>query len=106
MYSFLFILKSFFQFSYFYEETFEPGTELTIGIMGVDKNFYDYMRLLIEQSEQAGPFQTPVATARGNIIDVTDIDNRDRFDNADRPGVFPLGYFAVVQQNLGSLTIQ
>ena len=96
----------FFQFSYFYEDPIEPGTELTIGILGADKNFYDYMRLLIEQSELEGPFQTPVATARGNVIDVTDIDNRDRFDNADRPGEFPLGYFAVVEQNLSFLTIQ
>jgi len=96
----------FFQFSYFYEDPIDPGTELTIGILGVDKGFYDYMRLLIEQSEQQGPFQTPVATARGNVIDVTDINNRDRFDNSERPGVFPLGYFAVVQQNLQGLTIQ
>lgn len=95
----------FFQFSYFYEDPIEPGTELTIGILGADKAFYDYMRLLIEQSDQQGPFQTPVASARGNVVDVTDIDNTDRFDNTDRPESFPLGYFAVVQQQQRTLTI-
>lgn len=95
----------FFQFSYFYEDPIDPGTELTIGLLGADKAFYDYMRLLIEQSELEGPFQTPVASARGNVVDVTDIDNTDRFDNTDRPESFPLGYFAVVQQHRRTLTI-
>ncbi|MEJ2585219.1 MAG: DUF4249 family protein [Robiginitalea sp.] len=97
----------FFQFSYFYEDPIEPGTELQISIMGSDVNFYNYMDLLIEQSgEQQGPFQTPVATVRGNVVDVTGLNNQDRFDNADRPDTFPLGYFAVVQEERKSLTIQ
>lgn len=87
-----------FQFSYFYEDPIPEGTAKTIQIMGASPEFYNYMDLLIEQSEQEGPFQVPSATVRGNVIDVTDIDNRDRFNNADRPEVFPLGYFAVVQQ--------
>ena len=97
----------FFQFSYFYEDTIEPGTELEISIMGSDVNFYNYMDLLIEQSGgQQGPFQTPVATVRGNVVDVTGLDNQDRFDNADRPDTFPLGYFAIVQEDRKSLIIQ
>ena len=40
------------------------------------------MNLLIEQSEGSfGPFQVPVATVRGNIFDVTGIDNLNQFDN-------------------------
>ncbi len=97
----------FFQFSYFYDEPIEPGTELNISIMGTDQSFYNYMDLLIEQSGAAqGVFQTPVATVRGNVVDVTGLDNEDRFDNADRPEVFPLGYFAVVQEERSSLLIQ
>lgn len=97
----------FFQFSYFYEDPIEPGTELEIGIMGSDVTFYNYMDLLIEQSEgRQGPFQTPVATVRGNVVDVTGLDNQDRIDNADRPEIFPLGYFAIVQEHRRSLTIQ
>ncbi|MEJ2163353.1 MAG: DUF4249 family protein, partial [Robiginitalea sp.] len=59
----------FFQFSYFYEDPIEAGTELDISIMGADQNFYNYMDLLIEQSgETQGFFQTPVATVRGNVV--------------------------------------
>ena len=97
----------FFQFSYFYEDPIEPGTELEIGIMGSDVTFYNYMDLLIGQSGgQQGPFQTPVATVRGNVVDVTGLNNQDRFDNADRGDTFPLGYFAIVQEDRKSLIIQ
>ncbi len=97
----------FFQFSYFYEDPIDPGTELEISIMGSDINFYNYMDLLIEQSGgQQGPFQTPVATVRGNVVDVTGLNNQDRVDNADRPETFPLGYFAIVQEQRKSLIIQ
>lgn len=96
----------FFQFSYFYEDPIEPGTEMRVSIMGADLQFYNYMGLLIEQSELEGPFQTPAATVRGNLVDVTEIDNRDRFDNTGRPEVFPLGYFAVVQEDVRTITIR
>ncbi len=87
-----------FTFSYYYDRTFEPGTELEISIMGSDDIFYGYMDQLIEQRDLEGPFQTPVSTVRGNIFDATGIDNRDLFDNVERPGEFPLGYFAIVQE--------
>lgn len=97
----------FFQFSYFYTDPIDPGTELEISIMGADFTFYNYMGLLIEQSAgQQGPFQTPVATVRGNVVDVTGLDNRERLDNTDRAGVFPLGFFAVVQEERRSLVIE
>ncbi len=97
----------FFQFSYFYEDPIEPGTELRISILGADLSFYNYMDLLIGQSsDQQGVFQTPVATVRGNVVDVTGLDNVDRVDNADRPDVFPLGYFAIVQEHVRTLTVQ
>jgi hypothetical protein len=97
----------FFQFSYFYEDPIAPGTEVVISIMGADLTFYNYMDLLIDQSgDSQGPFQTPVATVRGNVVDVTGLDNQDRFDNTDRPGVFPLGYFAVVQEEKSRLVIR
>lgn len=96
----------FFQFSFFYDEKLEPGSVRNISILGVDKNFYDYMRLLLDQSSQQGPFQTPVSSARGNVIDVTEIDNQNQFDNAGQPEVFALGYFAVVQEQIRTLTVQ
>ena len=84
-----------FEFSYFYEEGLEPGNELTIGIIGIDGAFYHYMNQLIVQSGgDQGPFQTPAATVKGNIVNTTDPDN------------FALGYFAVGQSFKGTITIE
>jgi hypothetical protein len=97
----------FFQFSYFYEDPIEPGTEMEISILGADIAFYNYMDLLITQSgNQQGVFQTPVATVRGNVVDVTGLDNENIVDNANRPDVFPLGYFAIVQEHVRRITIK
>jgi hypothetical protein len=75
--------------------------------MGVDPTFYNYMDLLITQSgDQQGIFQTPVATVRGNVVDVTGLDNEEIVDNASRPDVFPLGYFAIVQEHVRTITIR
>jgi hypothetical protein len=95
-----------FEFSYFYDEEFEPGTALEIGLLGADRNFYNYMDLLLEQTDGAqGPFQTPVATVRGNVFDVTDLDNDQVTDNAQQPNTFGLGYFAIVQEFRSTLII-
>ena len=96
-----------FEFSYFYDEDFDPGTPLEVSILGADRTFFNYMDLLVEQTEgQQGPFQTPVATVRGNVFDVTDLDNINNVDNAGQPEVFPLGYFAIVQEFTSQITIQ
>ena len=96
-----------FQFSYFYDRQFEPGTEIDISILGADQTFYNYMDLLIEQSSEVpGVFQTPVATVRGNVFDITDLDNNQVVDNVSRPNDFPLGYFAVVQEYKQTVTIR
>ncbi len=96
-----------FEFSYFYDQQFEPGTVLEVGLLGADRTFFNYMDLLIEQSGgQQGPFQTPVATVRGNVFDVTDLDNIENVDNASQPEVFPLGYFAIVQEFTSRITIE
>jgi hypothetical protein len=96
-----------FTFSYFYDDGLEPGMEVEISIMGIDENLYAYMDQLIQQAgDLQGPFQTPVATVRGNIINATDIDNIDSFDNVDNPGNFVLGYFGVVQEIRTSITIE
>lgn len=96
-----------FTFSYFYDREFEPGTELEVSILGADLSFYNYMDLLIEQTEgQQGPFQTPATTARGNVFDITGLDNINLLDNVERPEVFPLGYFAIVQEYKARITVQ
>ena len=96
-----------FSFSYFYDEKFDPGTELEISILGADQEFYNYMNLLVEQSDDDfNIFDTPVATVRGNVFDITDLDNIDVFDNVNRPDSFALGYFAIVEEYKATLTIQ
>ncbi len=96
-----------FSFSYFYDVGLTEGDEVTVSILGANEDFYNYMNLLLEQSEGGfGPFQTPVATVRGNIFDVTGIDNINQFDNVGEPDNFPLGYFAVVQSFKRSIIIE
>ncbi|WP_281540406.1 DUF4249 family protein [Maribacter aestuarii] len=96
-----------YSFSYFYEKELEQGTAIEVSILGADRRFYNYMDLLIEQSEGTfGIFETPVATVRGNFIDVTDLDNIDTFDNVAQPDIFALGYFAIVQEHKNRLTIE
>lgn len=95
-----------FEFSFFYDQTFESGTVLDISILGVDEIFYNYMNQLIVQSgDSQGPFQTPAATVRGNVFDVTDLDNIDVLDNVDQPDIFPLGFFSIVQEERGQVII-
>ena len=95
-----------FYFSYFYDQTFPSGTELEVSLLGATEEFYNYMDLLIEQSESnQGPFQTPVATVRGNIFDITGLDNINIKDNVGRPDDFPLGFFAIVQEHTVTITI-
>ena len=95
-----------FTFSYFYDQTFEPGTVLKVSLLGSDLTFFNYMNVLLEQTEgQQGPFQVPVATARGNVFEITGLDNINLLDNVERPEVFPLGYFAIVQEYRDSIVV-
>jgi len=96
-----------FEFSYFYNKDLEAGQEIEISILGADRGFYNYMNLLIEQTENnLGVFETPVATARGNVFDITGLDNIDVVDNVERPQAFPLGYFTIVQSFTETITIE
>ncbi len=82
-------------FSYFYEDV-EPGDLLTITILGIDKEFATYIDLALDQSGEngGGPFATPPATVRGNIINTTTPDN------------FPFGYFALSEFDTELLTVE
>lgn len=100
-----------FEFSYFFdgeELPLEAGEELIVSILGADESFYDYMEQLITQSDLGdnGPFQVPVSTVRGNILNAEGIDNIDIFDNVDRPNNFALGYFAIVQEFQSTVIIE
>ena len=93
--------------SYFYDRQIPSGTEITVSLIGIDRSFYNYMNKLIEQSQdEIDLFQTPVSTLRGNIINVTEIDNIDFFDNVDQTNNFALGYFAVAETFSKTLVIE
>ena len=96
-----------FEFSFFYDDKTNPGDEITVSILGATEEFYNYMDLILEQTGSAGgPFQTPVATVRGNVFDVTGLDNITILDNVERPNDYALGYFGVVQEYSKTITIE
>ncbi|MGB2761610.1 MAG: DUF4249 domain-containing protein [Maribacter stanieri] len=97
-----------FVFSYFYDNELELNTSsvVDISLLGADEAFYNYMNQIIVQSgSDQGPFQTPAATVRGNIINITGIDNNEVFDNVERTNNFALGYFAIVEEYKDSIEI-
>lgn len=92
-----------FQFSFFYDSELEDERLVTIGILGIDQDFFNYMNQLIQQSgADNGPFSTPATTVRGNIINVT---STVANDNANKDN-FALGYFAVCQTFSDTLLIK
>lgn len=74
-------------FAFYADENLEPQDELTIRNYGVSKQFYEFMFLLLQQTEEGGggPFEVQPATVRGNCINQTNPDN------------FPFGYFKASQ---------
>ena len=89
-----------FEFSYFYDDGIVPGQEINVSILGVDKPFYNYMnQIIVQAGGDQGPFQTPSATVRANIFNVTE----NITDNANN---FALGYFAICQTYTETIIIE
>lgn len=85
-----------FNFSYFIEDG--AGRNVNIALLGVTEPFYNYMnQIIVQGGGDQGPFQTPAATVRGNIINVTGIDDIDALNNIENTDDFALGYFAVCE---------
>lgn len=90
-----------FEFSYFYDEDVKPGMKINIDILGINEPFYNYMsQLIVQGGGDQGPFQTPSATVRGNIMNVSSNDNVENRND------FALGYFAVCQTFSKSIEIE
>ncbi|MCF6132936.1 DUF4249 family protein [Flavobacterium wongokense] len=82
-------------FAYFSHEDVKSGDNLDITIYGVSKRYYEYMNKLILIAEGGGgPFSTPPATVRGNIINQTNQNN------------YALGYFNVSETDFRNYLIQ
>ncbi|MCK0191862.1 DUF4249 family protein [Arenibacter sp. F20364] len=93
-----------FQFSFFYDSKLEDQRMVTISLLGIDKDLFNYMNQLISQSgPDTGPFSTPATTVKGNIINITN--ENDTVGNNATNGNFALGYFAVCQTFSDTLLI-
>ena len=83
-----------FTFSYFYDEL-TAGDEINIEIMGIDERHFNFMTVLIEQTEEGGrPFDTTPSTIRGNI------------SNLSNPVHYPVGYFRLSETYKASLILE
>ena len=72
-------------FGIYINEDIKAGDNLDITLFGISKRYFEYMRKLtaIAGGSSGGPFATPSASVRGNIINQTNSEN------------FALGYFNV-----------
>ncbi len=83
-------------FALYTADDLQPGDQVLFEIDGVDRNYYDFQFVLLQQGSDdgGGPFETQPATVRGNVINVTNPDN------------FPLGYFRVSERDTLTYTVQ
>ena len=75
-------------------EAFMPGDIVDISVFGISEAFSNYIQILIEQSEGAGPFSATPVPLRGNCINPTNPDN------------YAFGYFRLTQVVKTSYTFQ
>jgi len=83
-------------FGLYFSEDLKAGDTLKFTLNGVTQGYFNYMDVLLEQTgtNSMGPFSTPTATVRGNIINQTNFDN------------FPLGYFRLSKTEVSEYIIQ
>jgi len=74
----------------------KSGDKIEISHYGISKNYYNYMNILlsIAGNSGGGPFQSPPATVRGNVINTTDSNN------------YPLGYFRLSEVDTKNYTVE
>lgn len=82
-------------FGYYTNEDLKSGDVIDITLNGISKRYFEYMSkiLLIAQGSN-GPFSTPPATVRGNIVNQTNSKN------------FALGYFTLSETDHTAYTLQ
>ncbi|WP_036385660.1 DUF4249 domain-containing protein [Muricauda sp. MAR_2010_75] len=74
---------------------FQPGETVAIAFYGISKQYHDYLRLLVEQYENAGnPFSPTPVPLVGNCV------------NTDNPENIAYGYFRVTEAIKTTYTIE
>jgi hypothetical protein len=83
-------------FSLSQSDELKVGDEINVTHYGISKSYYNYMNVLISIAGGGGggPFQSPPATVRGNIINTTNANN------------YPLGYFSVSEADTKTFIIK
>lgn len=74
----------------------KTGSIIDVTHRGISQAYYNYLAILLDiaGSSGGGPFQSPPATVKGNVV------NQTTFDN------FPLGYFSLSESDTRTYTIQ
>ncbi|MFA7444964.1 MAG: DUF4249 domain-containing protein [Flavobacteriaceae bacterium] len=78
----------------FLSDEIKAGDEIEIKLYGISSRYYNYMKVLFNSSDSAGPFPIPVGTVRGNLVNQTNPDN------------YALGYFRLSEVDRITYTIE
>ncbi len=83
-------------FGFYMDEDLEKGDVLRIKISGVSQRCFEYVNILLQQTDEetGDPFETQPATVRGNCVNQTNQNN------------FPLGYFRLTETDVFHYTVQ
>ena len=83
-------------FSLIIDEDLAAGQNINFTLHGVSERYHNFMNILIGISGglSNGPFSTPPATVKGNIINQTNVSD------------YPLGYFRLSEVDVRNYTVQ
>ena len=73
---------------------YAPGDTVNMELIGISKRYYEYIQLLINQSESGGPFDTTPVELRGNCT------------NQNDPNNFAYGYFRLTEVAKATYTFE
>ena len=76
------------------QEEYAPGDVVDIQFYGISKRYYEYIQILINQSESGGPFDTTPVALRGNCA------------NQTNPDEYAYGYFRMTQVSKATYTFE
>lgn len=83
-------------FAFYSGEELQSGDQLIIKNYGISKRTFNYLNILLQQSDDSSgdPFENQPATVRGNCV------------NQTNPDHYPLGYFRLSETDSLTYTIQ
>mgnify|MGYP003667330249 CR=1 FL=1 len=83
-------------FAFYSDEDLTTGDELIIRSYGISERFYEFMNILLQQTddENGDPFETQPALVRGNCINETNPEN------------YPFGYFKLSEVSVFTYIVE